>query len=89
VLTVTFDRPLQPGALAHSNWRMRWADGGYAATSAVATGSKVTCAMLPTPPDPGPNVCCYDASPRDVVSIGGSYANAFSDFPVAAAKTGP
>ena len=81
-LTVTFDRPLQSGALEGSNWTWRFAGTLYDAAGAEADGTMVLLDGSPTGFEPGADVVNYSPPPFDVVSAGGEPAAAFSDFPV-------
>lgn len=89
-LTVTFDRPLQPGVSAPGNWTGRGLfiftgrasfDAAVPLTIAGSTVSGVVRELvLPVPP-PGDAVN-YAAAPPDVRSLAGVPAVAFADFPL-------
>jgi len=71
VLTVTFDRALQPGAVDFGNWRARNTNVMFPASAAVIGGPGNTQAIValmgPGVPDFGGNRCWYEPPPFDVV----------------------
>lgn len=82
VLTVQFDRQLQPGLLDEGNWVFRWANDLYFVLDATAVADTVVCNSVPDVLDPGPDVVSYSPPPFDVISLLGTPAAAFSDFPI-------
>lgn len=89
LLTVTFDRQLQPGPSAIGNWP-NWADlgGGNIArylntVPFTAAGDTVSGTTTFIAFDPGhAQVVNYNATPPDVLSTFGIPAAPFADFPL-------
>jgi hypothetical protein len=82
VLTVNFDRPLQPGELIASNWFIRIDGASYGITFVEAVGNSVRLNAEQGEDDPGPDVVSYSAATPDVLSLAGIPAAAFTDFPI-------
>jgi hypothetical protein len=84
-LTVTFDRALQPGALAPGNWSARFGNTLQLCSAANVGGpgnTQVICAMVADGLSIGANACTYTAAPADVISTAGIPAAAFMNFPI-------
>jgi hypothetical protein len=81
-LVVTFDRLLQPTLVLGSNWFFRIANSSYAITFAEAIGSTIVLSAEPDEADPGPDIVTYRATVPDVLSLPGTPAAPFTDFPI-------
>lgn len=80
---MTFDRPLQPGPVAHANWNARHTNERYAgAAVATVAGANVTVPMAVQFANFGADVVTYNAAPADVISTHGVPAAGFVDFPI-------
>lgn len=80
---VTFDRPLQPGAVAFANWRTRRVNFRYLGVPpAAVVGSVLTCSQISNIPSIGPQSVDYLATPPDIISTKGIPAAPFTNFPM-------
>jgi len=83
MLTVQFDRLLNPGPVTMSTWSARFNNNLYWSTGAGSVlGAVASVAMAVGLPDAGPDVCHYTAIPPDVISTYGVPAAPFSNFPI-------
>lgn len=82
IWSVTFDSPLQPGAVDTSNWAIRASDMDRNILSAVATGSQVGGASSVGSANEGPDIVTYSPPPFDVLNLSSQAAIAFADFPL-------
>ncbi len=81
-ITVTFDKPLQAGALDHTNWHWYSGAGRFSATSANSIGNTVVATTTNVPgADPHPAGCDYSPPPADVIGDNGLAVDGFTDFP--------
>lgn len=89
LLTVTFDRPLQPGASAIGNWTgVRFSLGAFRAfdpsVPLTILGNTVSGIVITQPaPVAGPDRISYAAAPADVIGTNGAPVLPFVDFPLA------
>lgn len=82
VWEVTFDRPLQPGALDAGNWVFRANNLAWAANTGTAVGSRVMGTSTSGGIDVGADVVSFSPPPFDVLSMTAVPAAAFADFPL-------
>ena len=81
-LVVTFDRLLQPAEVLGSNWFFRIANASYGIRVAEAIGSTIVLSAEPDEGDLGPDIVTYAAAVPDVLSLAGTPAAAFYNFPI-------
>jgi len=81
-IVVVFDRPLQTGIITSTNWSFRLANARWFITDATATGSSVIITGSEDESDFGPDTVTYEATVPDVISLAGTPAAAFTDFPI-------
>lgn len=88
VATITFDKPLQAGAVSVVNWNGIADFGlvrdfsGNGVVGASAAGSVVTCGMTRGGITSGPNEINYAGSPADVIGANGLPVLPFTGFPL-------
>ncbi|MBA7641539.1 hypothetical protein ES703_49224 [subsurface metagenome] len=88
ILTVTFDKPLQPGISVAGNWTGVGLFGAVLNDftpfgNLTIAGSTVAGFIGSIPgPVPGPTRISYAAAPADVIALTGEPVTAFTDFPL-------
>jgi hypothetical protein len=79
---VTFDQPLQPGALDRHNWYGNAYNQHFQVAFMNATGSVAVGRPVYGAPTIAPDVVSYDPPPFDVLNLIGAPAAAFFGYPL-------